>query len=284
MPLNEKVVGKKYPVSGPIEITAHESIYYGLAYNEDNDAYFDNRRPGGIIAPPMYAVNYASGPIGNMLFDQETGMNVMMMVHYSHEMEWLLPVKPGDKITTEGKISGIEIKERGGILAMELVAKNQDGKVVVRSVGEFFDRSAGSGKPDGKKEEKMVPGEILWTNEMKVRNGQTYIYAEPSGDHNVIHIDNDFAVKVGLPGIILQGLCTMAFTHKSFVDHCTGPDRDPMKLRKMKVRFSRPVLPGQTLSFQGFKIGAAEGGTKYGIIVKNNEGADVLRDAWALIV
>ncbi|HSV96806.1 MAG TPA: MaoC/PaaZ C-terminal domain-containing protein [Spirochaetota bacterium] len=284
MPLNEKVVGKKYQSKGGIDITAHESIYYALAYNEDNDAYFDNRRPGGIIAPPMYAVNYALAPVVDLLFDQETGMNVMMMVHYSQEFEWLLPVKPKDKVKSELTISGIETREKGGILAWQSVCANQNGEVVVKATGEFFDRSAGSGQPDVKKDEKIIPGDILWGQEMKVRNGQTYIYAEPSGDHNVIHIDDDFAKKVGLPGIILQGLCTMAFAHKSFADNCAGPDRDPMKIRKMKVGFSRPVLPGQTLTFQGFKIGPAEGGVKFGLTVKNNEGHDVLRNAWSLIV
>ena len=44
MPLNEKVIGKKFIDSDEeaCEITMHESIYYGLAVNEDNDAYFDN--------------------------------------------------------------------------------------------------------------------------------------------------------------------------------------------------------------------------------------------------
>ena len=41
MPLNEKVVGREYNPDTVVEITAHESIYYALAYNEDNDAYFD---------------------------------------------------------------------------------------------------------------------------------------------------------------------------------------------------------------------------------------------------
>lgn len=283
MPLNEKVIGKKYPSKGPIEVTAHESIYYALAYNEDNDAYFDNRRPGGIIAPPMYAVNYALAQVVDLLFDQETGMNVMMMVHYSQEFEWLKPVKPGDKVTSELTITRIETREKGGILAWESICKNQDNEPVVKATGEFFDRSAGSGKPDAKKDEKIVPGSIQWTQEMKVRNGQTYIYAEPSGDHNVIHIDDDFAKKVGLPGIILQGLCTMAFGHKAFCDNCTGSERDPMKIKKMKVGFSRPVLPGQAITFQGFEIGSADGGKKYGLTAKNNEGVDVLRNAWCLV-
>jgi acyl dehydratase len=38
----------------------------------------------------------------------------------------------------------------------------------------------------------------------------TYRYAGASGDFNPIHIDEEFATSVGLPGRILHGLWTMA--------------------------------------------------------------------------
>jgi acyl dehydratase len=282
MPLNKDVIGEKYPTD-PFEIIAHESIYYALAYNEDNDAYFDNRRDGGIIAPPMYAVRYAGTPVGALLFDQETGMNIAMMVHYKQEFEWIEAVRPGDVISNDAEITHIEETANGSILGFRVISRNQNNEEVVRSSFEFFDRSAtveGAGRP---KREKTETGEILWSQEMRVRNGQTFIYAEPSGDHNLIHVDNDFATKVGLPGIILQGLCTMAFAHKAAVDNLCGLDRNPLKLKKMGVQFARPVIPGQTLTFKGFAIGDVDGGRKFGIIAKNDLGKDVLRDAWCLI-
>ena len=50
----------------------------------------------------------------------------------------------------------------------------------------------------------------------------------------------------GLPGIIVHGLCTMAFTSKVAIDKlCNG---DPTRLKRLRVRFSRPVLPGQTIT------------------------------------
>ena len=50
----------------------------------------------------------------------------------------------------------------------------------------------------------------------------------------------------GLPGIIVHGLCTMAFTSKVAIDKlCAG---DPTQLKRLRVRFSRPVLPGQTIT------------------------------------
>ena len=116
MPLNEKVIGKKYKVETPIEITQHESIYYALGFNEDNDAYFDNRKPGGIVVPPMYATKYSATVVGEVLFDKETGMNFGMMVHYTQKFNWKTPAKPGDKIYTEGSIPRIEVRQKGGIL------------------------------------------------------------------------------------------------------------------------------------------------------------------------
>lgn len=283
MPLNKEVIGKKYPTES-FTITAHESIYYALAYNEDNDAYFDNRREGGIIVPPMYAVRYAGTPVGELLFDQETGMNVAMMVHYTQEFEWIKAVRPGDTISNDAEITHIEETANGSILRFQVISRNQDNAEVVRSRFEFFDRSAGVEGAGRLKRVKAETGEPLWSQDMRVRNGQTFIYAEPSGDHNLIHVDTDFATKVGLPGIILQGLCTMAFAHKAAVDNLCGPERDPLKLKKMGVQFARPVIPGQVLTFQGYAIGDEDGGTKFGVIAKNDLGKDVLKDAWCLIV
>ena len=50
----------------------------------------------------------------------------------------------------------------------------------------------------------------------------------------------------GLPGIIVHGLCTMAFTSKVMIDKLCGGD--PVKLKRLSVRFTRPVLPGQIIT------------------------------------
>lgn len=281
MPLNEKVIGKRY-ISNPVKISHHESMYYALAYNEDNDAYFDNGRTGGIIAPPMYAVFYGAGPTAQIIFDAEVGLNMMFVVHYSQYFEWIKPVKPNDEVVSECRITHIAVKEKGSILGWETVTKNQHGDAVVRAIWEFFDRSAGSGIPDVKDDFENPPRNYVFENTMKVKKGQTYIYAEPSGDHNPIHVDEEFAKKVGLPGIILQGLCTMAFAHKMAVDHLT-PDRDPLRVQELYVRFARPVVPGQSLSFKGYTSERLEEKTKYGIAALNEGGKEVLRNAWCMV-
>ena len=61
----------------------------------------------------------------------------------------------------------------------------------------------------------------------------TVRYAGASGDFNPIHIDEDFARQVGLPGRILHGLWTMAQVARAHTEALGGPDR----LERLSVQF-----------------------------------------------
>jgi acyl dehydratase len=61
----------------------------------------------------------------------------------------------------------------------------------------------------------------------------TVRYAGASGDFNPIHIDEEFARQVGLPGRILHGLWTMAQVARAHTDALGGPDR----LARLSVQF-----------------------------------------------
>src|SRR5947209_19194514 len=67
----------------------------------------------------------------------------------------------------------------------------------------------------------------------------TVRYAGASGDFNPIHIDEDFARAVGLPGKILHGLYTMALVARAQTDAAGGPD----KLKRLSVQFRGMGLP-----------------------------------------
>jgi acyl dehydratase len=61
----------------------------------------------------------------------------------------------------------------------------------------------------------------------------TVRYAGASGDFNPIHIDEEFARKVGLPHRILHGMWTMAQLARAHTDAAGGPD----KLKHLSVQF-----------------------------------------------
>ncbi len=89
-------------------------------------------------------------------------------------------------------------------------------------------------------------GQEINPSEVEIDKYRPYYYAGASGDFNFIHIDNDFANKVGLGGIILHGLCTMALVYKALVQ-----DKDPSKTKKFKVRFRQVVRPLDKLTIKG---------------------------------
>ena len=61
----------------------------------------------------------------------------------------------------------------------------------------------------------------------------TYRYAGASGDFNPIHIDEEFARSVGLPGRILHGLWSMAQVARAQTEAGGGPE----SLRRLSVQF-----------------------------------------------
>jgi acyl dehydratase len=69
----------------------------------------------------------------------------------------------------------------------------------------------------------------------------TVRYAGASGDFNPIHIDEEFARSVGLPGRILHGLWTMAQVARAQTDAAGGPAR----LKRLSVQFRGMGVPEQ---------------------------------------
>ena len=70
-----------------------------------------------------------------------------------------------------------------------------------------------------------------------------YRYAGASGDFNPIHVDDEFARSVGLPGRILHGLWTMAQVARAQTEAAGGPDR----LKRLSVQFRGMGVPEQEL-------------------------------------
>jgi acyl dehydratase len=75
----------------------------------------------------------------------------------------------------------------------------------------------------------------------------TVRYAGASGDFNPIHIDEDFAKQVGLPGRILHGLWTMAQVARAQTEAGGGPEA----LQRLRVQFRGMGRPEVELQVTG---------------------------------
>jgi acyl dehydratase len=74
--------------------------------------------------------------------------------------------------------------------------------------------------------------------------GLTKRYAEASGDPNPIHTDPEYARNVGLPGVILHGLWTMAQVARA---NAAVADGDPRALKRLAVQFRGMGFPEQEI-------------------------------------
>ena len=97
---------------------------------------------------------------------------------------------------------------------------------------------------------------------------QIAAYAEASGDHNPIHLDDAFARSVGLPGVIAHGLLQMGLAATVAAGAAGGADH----LRRLSVRFAGMVVPGDTVTFTA----EPDGEGKLAIKAINQRGEPVL--------
>ncbi len=102
-------------------------------------------------------------------------------------------------------------------------------------------------------------------------------YAAASGDFNPIHIDPRVGRAAGFQGAILQGMCTYAWVAEACVEYLG----EPARLRRLHVRFSRPLQVGDVVTFEGRCIAVEGGAVRIEITARNQAGEEVLKGAVA---
>lgn len=135
MAINSELTGKSYPPAS-YEVGREKIREFAYAVGDENPVYLDEEaaREAGftdIVAPPMFAVVYSRGAVGPAILDPELGINLMMLVHGSQELQWQEPVVAGDVITTTATIDQIYSKKNLDFLVIRSESVNQDGKPVV---------------------------------------------------------------------------------------------------------------------------------------------------------
>ena len=271
MGLNEALVGKEYP-SKTYEVTADAIEKYARATNDLNERYISG---DDVVAPPVFPVVPAFATFMEAGMDGELQADLLRLVHGAEEHIIHRPLKPGDKLEIKTVLESVDKKETGETFTVKATETNQDGELVAEVRGTMFIRGSGSkkSKPAGGEEPQR---DIVHEETTKVDDDQTFRYAEASGDNNPIHLDENTASMAGLPGIILHGMCTMAIATKAAVDGLAGGD--PTRIKRVSVRLSKPVLPGQELTTKLWEQSSDNGTKTYGFETYNPDGAAVIKN------
>lgn len=263
------------------KVERERTIAYAAATNDPIAAHLD-----GTVAPPVFAV------VPIMTVMAETTMSVvpdeiiMRILHGEHDFRLHRPIVPGDVLTVRGKVVGIEGKSSGTVVTTLVESRDADGELVNEQYfigffrGGVFHGSVGETSPDHAFDVALRDREPDAVAVQKIDADQTFRYAEPAGDPMPIHLDDQFARDMGLPGIIVHGLCTIAFVSHALVNEFA--DGDSSRLKRLAVRLSAPALPEQTLTTSTWATGTtAEGRAAYAFETESDGGKYIVRDGLA---
>jgi acyl dehydratase len=103
-------------------------------------------------------------------------------------------------------------------------------------------------------------------------------YAGASGDFNPIHIDEEFARAVGLPGRILHGLWSMAQVARAQTEAAGGPEH----LKRLSVQFRGMGVPEQEVLVSGTVREVADGLATIDTVAEQ-DGKQIIRNAEAVV-
>jgi acyl dehydratase len=247
-------LGTRYE-SRTATIDVEQARAYAAATNDSNPAYSN-----GAYAPPVFAVVPTWDAMMVALHDVVPAPDQVAMLHAEQDMHFFRPLVPGRTLETSAEAYSLRTGRMGTRFTMRVTSTDaDDGGLVVEQFATMLLRGLAGALDD----HGPVPPDHALPAEAKAAKvaemattvdlDQARRYADASGDRNPIHLDDVAARAVGLPGVILHGMCTMALCAAGLVDAVA--DGDPARLRRLAVRFYRPVFPGNDLVTSVFAAG-----------------------------
>jgi acyl dehydratase len=265
----------------PFPVQAQAIEAYARATNDLSPAGL-----AGEVAPPVFAVV----PIWHTMAkvtETTVAETVRPLVVHGEMDIWLHePLRAGGDVEVRVGAVGVHAKSSGTTLIVKAETRAEDGRLLNEQYSTQFYRgvtggpSAGMTAPDhappAELEGREPDAEITYA----IDGDQTVRYAEASGDHFPIHLSDEEAQRVGLPGRIVHGLCVLAFAGRAALE-LEGRDVDAV--RRLAVRFSRPVFPGARVTTRLWRISGDEGETGLAFDARTEDGTVVLKDGLVVL-
>lgn len=260
--------------SAPAVLDPDRARAYAAATNDATPAY-----ESGALVPPVFGVVPTWGATMGVLGELVPPDFMAKVLHLEQDMHFHQALVPGMVVSGEATIHSIRAGGAGARITILTTSRDQDGAAVIDQYATLFVRGLGGLSSDGPdKPSHVFPGDArerpVGAVSVEVDLDQPYRYRDASGDTNRIHVDDEFARAVGLPGVILHGLCTMAMCGRVVVDMVAGAD--PSSLSRLAVRFSKPVFPGTRLDVSVYDAG--DGSFAFEVV---SGGERVIRDGRA---
>lgn len=170
--------------------------------------------------------------------------------HAEHDFCYHQAVTSGMVLRSRAALVGARPTAAGLTVIGEAVSETVDGEPVVSQrmsiIRPGLSLPGAIGESMWEPAVRSVPeASLVASGESRVGHAQPLTYAEVSGDRAGVHIDRAEARRRGFPNLLNHGACTLALAAR-LVLHAACED-DVTRLERLRVRFSAPVLAGDTL-------------------------------------
>jgi len=210
---------------------------------------------------PTFPIRWggAGAPIDTSLIPSSPGP---LNIDAERFLEMYKPLPEEGSVQVISRLIGVHPRGKGnGFVECESEVRSMDGEVLLRMVNGSFRRGVevlgdiepfeGIGKTYSAKID-LPDREPETVVQALIPDNQAHIY-RLSGDYNPLHIDPESAKFGGFDEPILHGLCTFGHCGQLLLEALCGGDVE--RFRKIKVRFSSPVMLNDTLKVRAWEDG-----------------------------
>ena len=272
--MDDGLVGRSY---GPVRAVADPvSVASFVAAVGD-----DPERWKGVV-PPLFAnaLLFRAAPL--FLEDPDVAPYTASLIHSEQTYEWGGPLEAGAALDVSGEVEQVRARSGRNLVTFTITAGEW---LRGRSVFVMSDQAAGSADevpepPALRRPERDTPapsplpaaGGELPAMRCGASRADLVRYASATGDFNPIHWDHASAVDAGLPGIVVHGLLMAGWLGAAAARHAEGP----APLRSMRLRFRKPLRPGEGAAVGGRVASVEADGADLEMDLRSGEGRLVI--------